>query len=385
MKSLIILIHLTFFFSTSCHSVNKIVLAKKTDKQMEIIFNQKLTNFTIKFQRNNEAVLCSWEAIATNINGEEFILEKDSIQKDSGWLHQESVSESPVDLYNITTAAEHNNYIYVVYNRFGNVYAIKYDVTKKLNIIKEKRIIQKYLASGGFGEMKNRGEFKIIEDAIYLNLHVGQSFTGIKSALYRFTTPNYNIVKINFNKDITAIKTVSLDETARLLMQQMQKKMKAWEAMSEQQKKLHKDDALTQEELTNLRILEKHATDTISYFKLSADKNIRRDEETKLSNEGFQSFNIFKEDESLQNAPKYITEILEKDKPVKSSTKIKLLGYMKDSVRKEKINNGLDDTIIYFFYQDNEMGDVKIIRYDNYPMAAYWYIGNFKEEYLDKK
>ena len=215
MKLVVILLHCFFFLTAaSCQTGNKATTNKQNIKNMETIYESKSADFTIKFQRLSDTLSTTWETIFTNKNGEELILEKDFVEKDSAWLHQETVNESSVDLYNITTSIVDDNFIYIVYNRFGEVYVVKYDWQKKEKINKEKKVIQKYLASGGFGLMKNDGELKKINNILYLYLHVGQSFSGVKSGLYIINTHNFAIAKINFNEEISPIKTTKIKQSA---------------------------------------------------------------------------------------------------------------------------------------------------------------------------
>ena len=380
MKLVVILLHCFFFLTAaSCQTGNKATTNKQNIKNMETIYESKSADFTIKFQRLSDTLSTTWETIFTNKNGEELILEKDFVEKDSAWLHQETVNESPVDLYNITTSIVDDNFIYIVYNRFGEVYVVKYDWQKKEKINKEKKVIQKYLASGGFGLMKNDGELKKINNILYLYLHVGQSFSGVKSGLYIINTPNFAIAKINFNEEISPIKTTKIKQSAMQWMEQTESSIKEWEKMTAKEKEQNKDAKISDEELNNLKTLKKHSAEEFSYFHLPSDIDKCRDEETRLFNIGFETYSLFSTNTDFNNGSKYIQAVLVENKTVALNTNIIVVNYIKGKVYETGIKNGLDDDMIYFFYKDNPLGDVKIIRYNNHPMIGYWYIGNYKE------
>jgi hypothetical protein len=379
MKILFTFIQFLIFFTASCQTGSKISTTKK-QVRMEVIYEHQLNNCIIKFEREDTPLSCTWKAIAVTNTNKELILQTDSIEKDTGWLHQETVGESPVDLYNIAAASSEGNEVLIVYNRFGHVYLAKYDLTGQANLTKETKKIKNYLASGGFGAMKNYGEFKKIDNALYLYLHTGQSFSGVHSELYRVTVSPLAIVNINFGKNAQVLKTVQIKASSKIWMQQTEKNIGEWDQMTPEEKKRNKENEISKEDRANLATLKENLNKDFTIFQLGTDESLLRDEETRLSNIGFETHPLFNDSLSLGKAGIYLQDVLQNDTKNMSKSKITLLGYLKGKVYNEAVKNGLDDYMIYFFYRDQDSGDIKIIRYNHHPLIGYWHIGNYKEE-----
>lgn len=384
MKVNVIIIFNFFFLFASCQNKPGKFTQLQKHSNMDIIYEQRLTNLTLRFLREMDSTKCRWKTTITNKSGKELLIETDSLEKSFAWLHQEAVGESPVNLYNITTAIHNDDDLYIVYNRFGEVVLVKYTFTDGKSFSKKRKIIKGYMASGGFGSMINFGEFKTIEKDIYLYILVGQSFSGAYPHLYKIDHSLFTVHEIQFDDNIPPIKTVTVSEFSKGWMVQEERQIEEWNKMTPKERERNQYMEVPEEEKQKIARLKERLQEKFSYYKLSADEEKRRDEETDISNEGLDNYQIFKNDHSFNNAPTYIKEVLEVNNQKKITEGIKVLGYIQGKIMEGPIRSDLDDHTIYFFYQEESrsLGKIKIIRYDNHPMVCTWFIGDYEEKEL---
>lgn len=319
------------------------------------------------------------ETILTNGDGKKLTLHSDSIEKNLAWQHYESVGESPIDLYNIAGSYSDGKNLYVIYNRFGQVFIVKYTLEEAEKFKKEEKTLLRFSASGSFGHMVNQARFIKIRNDVYFSLYTGQSFMGTQTNIFRLNPIAYSIKKINFKEKSIPIKVISVDNFGKIEYEQTKRKIEYYENLSASEKIKKKSIAPTENEIKHLNIIKEYLEKPF-YFKLmDINEEKYKEENTYLRNAGMTDYRLFGVSEDLhkideakiKHAEKYIKEALTvcKEKDVNS---IKLLDFIYDPGQ---------ENMIYFFYQKNTK-KVEIIRYNNYNNE--WLIGDYQEEEIQE-
>ena len=136
MKKIIYLTAIIFAFASfkgnELMSQKSNINQKLKNKTMEIIYEQQHGNLHITFHRNNTADKIEWKTLVTNKKGDTILLHTDSSEKNIAWKHQETIGESPTSLYNISGSYLDENSLYIIYNRFGELFISKYTFTEKI-------------------------------------------------------------------------------------------------------------------------------------------------------------------------------------------------------------------------------------------------------------
>jgi hypothetical protein len=344
----------------------------KSTYKMDTIYKQKFNDLLLSFVRNNYNSKVEWKTILKNKSGKELILHNDIFEKDSAWTYKESISESPIDLYNISGSLLDGKNLYVIYNRFGRVSVVKFSFTENENFTKDEKVILNTKFSGGSGKMSNQADFRKINTDLYFSLYYGQSYTGTKVSLYKFNSDSFQKIKqIQWGEKIKRIKTISISDFGRKWYKNEEKILNSFNKLSLQDKE--KEVPPSKEDVLKFNLLKNHVDKTFSYQDMDLDQETYREKESILNNLGLENYQLFINSEKkieefkIKRAEEYINDVLLKFKISKNVSKVKLLDYIYES-EKEKI--------IFFFYKDSL--ETKIIRYNNYNSE--WLIGDCKEE-----
>ena len=347
----------------------------QTISATDTIYQQQHNQISLRFTRTSTNTGIEWKTILTNRDGKELTLHSDSIEKNLVWEHYESVGESPIDLYNISGSHLDGKNLYIIYNRFGQVFITTYIFLEGEKFEKEEKIIQNSSSSGSFGNMSNQAQFRKIYGNIYFSLYTGHSFTGTRTNIFRLNPITYNIKQIYFKENPVPVKVISVDNFGKIEYEQTKRKIEYYENLSASEKTKNKSIAPTENEIKRLNTIEQYLEKPFYFKVMDINEEKYKEENTNLQNTGITDYPLFgkiedshKIDEAkIKYAEQYIKEVLAVYKE-KDANKIQLLDFIYDSGQKN---------IIYFFYQKNTK-EVKIIRYDNYKNE--WLLRDYQEE-----
>ncbi len=355
------------------HAVTRIV---KQIQKMDTIYKQQHDQLLLTFIRKEDSTKVEWKAVSTNANGSETIIHTDFVEKNIAWKFQSERSESPIDLYNIAGSFLDAQDLYVVYNRFGHVFIVKYNLINTGKFTKEEEIIQEQMASGSFGNFVNQAQFRKINSVLFFTLYTGQSFTGTTIYLYKLQSSLKNIKQLSFRKETTRLKTMCISESGKLGFVQTGKAIANFDRLDAKEKEANQSIAPSKRERADYELLKAYIDKPFEFIKMSNDEEKFKAEELALENAGLTSYNLFLDEpkknidpKKFKQAEKFINEALA---ITGTKEQIKLLDYIYD--------NGQENTI-YFFCDDGLR--IKIIRYKNDE----WLISNYDENniILDKK
>lgn len=357
---------------------------------MDTIYEQQHGKIILRFIRNSNDNNIEWKLILTNKNGRELTLHSEHIEKNSGWRYQESVGESPIDLYNIASSYLDEKNLYIIYNRFGEVFIIKYFSFEEEKFEEEKKIIQGYLVSGGFGNMVNRATLKRINNNLYFNLLTGQTGTGTRQSLYKLDLSAFTLKQIKFDEKPKPIKAICISDSGKKWYEQEKRNIEAYNKLSTEEKNKRKSTAPTEREINKLNFLKQYLQKPFYFKEMSTDKDKYEKEETDIKNNGLGWYPLFSarsddnnninfqnignkeflpiDNNKINKAEEYLKEAIAPYLTKESLNKIKIIDYIYQSA--EGYN-------IFFFYRDNS-SEIKIIRYNNYNNE--WLVGDYQEE-----
>jgi hypothetical protein len=345
-----------------------VIRTVKQIQKMDTIYKQQHDKQLLTFVRNEDSTKVEWKTIFTNNNGNQITIHKDFIEKNIAWKFQSERNESPIDLYNIAGSFVDAQDLYVVYNRFGQVFIAKYNLTDPEKFTKEEEILQQEMASGSFGNFVNEAQFRKINSALFFSLYTGQSFTGTKVYIYKLQSSLKNIKQLAFRTEITKYKTVCVSESGKLGFTQNGKAIAAYDQLNAKEKEASASIAPTKQERVDYELLKKYIDKPFAFVKISNEEEKYKVEEAALENAGLTSYNLFLDEtkrkidsKKFKHAEKYINEVLTSDQ---TKSTVKILDYIYD--------NGQENTI-YFFCDDGLR--LKIIRYKNDE----WLISNYDE------
>lgn len=345
-NNIIILLHLLILFS-SCKGQNNNQL--HLNNKMETIYAKQIENFTIEFLRNNESNRISWETVFVK-NETRKIIFSDKTEKNIGWKSQEERGESPLGLYNVAGSYYDNTkqMLYIIYNRFGDVFIHKYHLENDTFSKKAEKKIANYVMSGGFGNLINTADFLEIKDKIYFILTVGQS--SIKNPTQLFVLDSNSLEsmkKIKFSLPEKIIKTLFVNEFGK--------------SFFEQEKENINDKNET------LVLVRENVNKKFFFIDMPLDKEKYDARTSELHDYGISNFNLFLKDNSqtnqidknkIKSINNYFSEAL--------NSSINVLGYLFDE--------GQENTI-YFFGEEKRI--FKIYRFNSYTSELL--ISNFSE------
>lgn len=361
MKKILVIIISIIIFSSCKSQKNESNSIKKTNI-MDTIYSQQHNQLNLIFLRELDGKKIQWRGILKNKNGKELLLYSDSIEKNSAWDYQEKIGESPVNLYNISGSYLDENSLYVVYNKFGKVFIIKYTFTEGNNFVTQEKQIAEYLVSGGFGNMINKAQLIKINNDIYLILDAFQSGSRRNSKIFKINQNSLKKIKtINFLEDSDIIKVCSVDNFGKNYFQQIEDKIKNYNKVKDaRNEKLKPSD----EEYIFYKQFEDKINKKYFFIKKSDIEN----------NElpfGVNKHILFLSDDmaldnlEIEKANQYIKEVLSFNNS--TNNEIQTKGYI-------YVNS--QEKYIAFFYKENN--SINIIRYNIYESE--WQIGNYKEE-----
>jgi hypothetical protein len=378
-----------YFFISSCNGQklndNKITTPVTSNKKaipqlkkMDTIYKQQHDALVLSLVMDSTSSVVTWKTILSSAMGNEIVLDTSTIEKSAAWKAQENVGESPVGLYNIASSYLKGEHLYIIYNRFGEVFVKKYTLLENDKFSVQNKEITEYLTSGGFGSMVNTAQFKKVNDDLYFLITAGQSFTGSKTNLYKINTTLFTIKKIKFAESIQRIKTFTISESAKLTHNQIKTKVDYYNGLTTSQKKENELLAPTTKELKDFEVLKEYVNSTNPYHlkTMSSQQDLYEQQETDLSNLGFSNFPLFTDDEKniknddLNKFVGYVTELFKKEDTKKEIRNVKMLNYI---FSKEQDNK------IYFFFENQAV--MEIIRYDNY--TSEWLISRYAEKEID--
>ena len=348
----------------------------QTASKMDTIYKQKLNELILTFVRTSDDSKVEWKTILKNKSGKEIILHSDSLVKDMGWKYKESVSESPINLYNISSSYLENSNLYIIYNRFGEISLNKFTFLVGDKFDKEEKILDKYLVSGGFGNMVNQCEIKEISGDLYFTLSTGQTGTGAKDDFYKFNLLDFIPKSISFSNYSKKIKTFRISEFGKKKYEQYKSVIDNYNRMSPQEKK--SNVAPTKDEIDANNFTAKYLNNAFNYLYIKDENELKKLEEiTDIENyplflkvygdKGYSDEVRIIDENKIRNAEQYIKEAIIISGNYQKGEQITLLDYIYDSGQKNRI---------YFFYR-HKLG-VNIIIFDNYDSE--WLLGNYKEQ-----
>ena len=364
-------ITLFFIFIISCYSQSIPIT--------DTIYEQQHNQINLRFTRTSTNTGIEWKTILTNRDGKELTLHSDSIEKNLVWEHYESVGESPIDLYNIAGSYSDGKNLYVIYNRFGQVFIVKYTLEEAEKLKKEEKTLLRFSASGSFGHMVNQARFIKIYGNIYFSLYTGHSFTGTRTNIFRLNPITYNIKQIYFKENPVPVKVISVDNFGKVEYEQTKRKIEYYENLNASEKTKNKSIAPTENEIKRLNTIEQYLEKPFCFKVMDINEEKYKEENINLQNTGITDYPLFGKIEDshkidkakIKYAEQYIKEVLAVCKE-KDANKIQLLDFIYDSGQ---------ENIIYFFCQKNTK-KVEIIRYNNYNNE--WLLGDYKEEEVEQ-
>ncbi len=378
-----------YFFISSCNSQklndNKITTPVNSNKKaiphlkkMDTIYKQQHDASLLSLVMDSTSSVVTWKTILTTASGNEIVLDTNTIEKSIAWKTQENIGESPVGLYNIASSYLKGEHLYIIYNRFGEVFVKKYTLLENDKFSVQNKEITEYLTSGGFGSMVNTAQFKTVNDDLYFLITAGQSFTGSKTNLYKINTTSFTIKKIKFAESVQRIKTFTISESAKLTYNQIKTKVDYYNGLTTTQKKENELLAPTPKELKDFEVLKEYVNSANPYHlkTMSSQQDLYEQQEADLTNLGFSNFSLFTDDEKniknddLNKFVGYVTELFKKEDTKKEIRNVKMLNYI---FSKEQDNK------IYFFFENQAV--MEIIRYDNY--TSEWLISRYAEKEID--
>jgi hypothetical protein len=329
---------------------------------MDTVYNQQHNQLRLTFVRESDKGKIKWKSIVKDKNGEELIVYSDSIEKNMGWEYQESIGESPADLYNIAGSYLEGDNLYVTYNRFGEVFIIKYSFTEDRNFTKQEKLIEKFLVSAGFGDMVNKAQFIKIDDYIYMILNAFQSGSRRNSKIFKIDQNSLSEIKIViFSEKQDVIQVCSVSNFGKSYYQQIKDKISEYNKSKDTDREKLKP---TKTEYDFFEQVKDKINKNLFYIKRSGNG----DNELPF---GIEEHTLFLSDNKtldysqMENADKYIKEVLSFDN--KNYSEIQTRGY---------IHVNSQEKYVCFFYTENT--SIKIIKYDLYNSE--WVIGDYKEE-----
>ncbi len=362
--------------------------------KFETIYKQQHGNLHLTFDRNNSVDKVEWKTLVTNKKGDTIVLHTDSSEKNIAWKHQETIGESPTSLYNISGSYLDENNLYIIYNRFGELFISKYTFTEKNSFVKEEKIIDSYLTSGGFGRMLNKTDFKKIENKLYFNLFAGQQSSQYKQNLYKMDLNSFLLTRIIFETPKKIFKAVAISEFGIKRYDQLKINIETYSKMSPSEKEKNLFQKPSESQVKSFNLFSKYIDKPFYYYEMSVDKTKKEEVETFLSDNDLEWYPMFSlkranvennsgvsgtyeflplDENKIKRSEEYLSKLLTEIENSKYKKKVQILGNIYQSNR---------DYTIFFFYKETALV-TKIIRFQNFENE--WIIGDYKEEEIKQK